>query len=301
MLRTLFVLALALSAAVMRAQAPADMIVSTGGDTIRCTISTVRADRLYYTTIEGGRTRKARIPMDQVAVYKREGFFPVVPGRVVPSADAAVPPKERARVKHDWLFSASYGYSRRYAPLADNIPQDLRSYTERLRTGRHVSGSVHWFAMEHVAIGLMYNGSFGSRNSTTITVKQPDGTTIQGPVSNDIRVDWYGANVLFAPMGGKKVSPYASLGAGYITYQDKATYFEPYTVTGNTIGAELRAGVDLMVAPSLTIGAQFVWSTGRLKSFKIDTGDQSAEVDLMEPYAEGLGRIDLAVVLRLRL
>lgn len=301
MARAVYLLILTIGALATRAQGPLDLIVRTTGDSIHCTITHVRSDRLFYTVLEGGRAKRARIGLGEVALYKRDGFFPVEPGRVVASAEPDAPPKERERGKHEWLFSASYGYSHRTAAVTGNIPQEYRSYMERLRAGRHASGSIHWSAMEHLAIGVMYNGFFGSRNSTTITVTQADGTTRQGAMSDDIRMNWYGLDVLFRPLADKKVSPYGSIGAGYITYLDKATYIEAYTVKANSVAAHLRAGVDINATDKLSLGVQLGWLTGRIKIFKIDRGDQTVEWQLPEPISEGLGRIDLAVVLRFRL
>lgn len=60
-----------------------DLIVTISGDSIQCAISSVAPNRLLYTVkAADGATDRRDILLSSVAMYKREGYFPVILGAV---------------------------------------------------------------------------------------------------------------------------------------------------------------------------------------------------------------------------
>ena len=284
---------LILAAFVTRAQ---DLIVTTSGDSIKCRINTVTQNRLFFTVRMEDYSRPDKIDLDHVAMYKREGYFPVIMGDV-----GALRKEGQPKDDHGWLLSATFGSSHRTAPLEDGLSQEEADYMNGQRSGLHASGSLHYFITEEVAVGAVYNGSFGAGNSMPVSILLQDSTTVQGVLAEDVRLRYLGLDFLFRAITIKAVSPFGAVGIGRLVYENRATLINNFTITGSGLALNVRAGLECRISSKMSIGASLGYFVSRLNRFEIDTGSQKVGFTLPDRAEENLDRADLALVARIRL
>jgi hypothetical protein len=273
-----------------------DLIVTMSGDSIRCVITMVTPDRLFYTVTLEDHTQRDDIATGNVAMYKRAGYFPVILGDVGERRTEGPPPGE-----HGWMLTATMGFSHRTAPLPSGIGDAEADYINGLRGGLHASGALHYFVSEEVAIGLEYNSFFGAKNSLPITVLLQDSTTLNGLMADDIRLRYLGFDVLFRPIALKSLSPFGSIGVGRLVYEDRATFINNFTITGSSIAFNIRAGLEFRSAGKLSMATSLAYFVCSLNRFEVDTGSAQVGFTLPDNAQENVSRLDLGVLMRLRL
>ena len=275
-----------------------DLIVTTTGDSIRCIINTVAPARLFYMTKDGTGNKRSDIALEQVAMYKRDGFFPVIMSEVRARALDNASMDERKR----WLMSFSGGYSRRTASYGDQVlSSPEKEYMDRLRNGLHASASLLRYVNEEVAVGAEYNSFFASRSSTTVKVLTSANDTVTGEMADDIRLRYVGLDVLYRPASVGKLSFYGSLGIGYLKYIDRATFINDFTITGETVAYCAHLGLDLRVTSGISIGARAGFFRASLNRFEVDLGSTSVAFTLPNYQEESVNRVDAGLVLRIHL
>lgn len=273
-----------------------DLIVTTQGDSIHCAITGVTPDRLYFTVQMEDYRRPDSLPRKQVAMYKRDGYFPVILGSADPQQG-----QEPRTSEHGWLMSGSFGYSHRTASTHSDLPQELKDYVDGLRPGLHASGSLHYFITPGLALGAQYNGFFGSKNSMPVAVKLQDGTIVQGMMADDVRLRYLGPDLLFRPLPTGATTPFLALSVGRLVYEDRATFINNFTVTGKALAFNVRAGLDCAIGEKLSAGITAGYFACRLNRFEVDAGSQKAGFTLPDRSEESVDRVDLGLILRVRL
>lgn len=273
-----------------------DLIVTTAGDSIRCSITSVTPNRLFFTVQMDDYQRPDNIALEQVAMYKRVGYYPVIVGDVGGPRMEGTPPME-----HGWLMSATFGYSHRTAPVDGGLPDEWKDYINGQRPGRHATGSLHYFLSEGVAIGLQYSSFFGAKNSMPITVLLQDSTTVNGILADDVRLRYFGLDFLFRPIALKGVTPFGAVSAGRLVYEDRATLINNFTITGSALALNVRAGLECPLGPKLSIAASLGYFLCRLSRFEIDTGSQKSGFTLPDRGEENVDRMDIGILARISL
>lgn len=294
MLRAPVVISLLLLALFSGAQ---DLIVTTRGDSIKCTISTVTPNRLFFTVQMEDYRRPDNIALEDVAMYKRDGYFPVIMGDVRSERSKEVAPPE----EHGWLMSGSFGFSHRTAPIDDGLPSELEDYVNGQRSGLHASGTLHYFVTDGVAIGLQYNGFFGARNSMPITVLLDDSTTLDGVLAEDVRLRYLGLDFLFRPIRLRSVTPFGAVSLGRLVFEDRATLINNFTITGSALALNVRAGLECSIGPKLSVGVSVGYFISRISRVEVDTGSQKSGFTLPDRGEENVDRVDVGLVARVRL
>ncbi len=273
-----------------------DLIVTIQGDSIHCLISNASTNRLFYTVQMADYRRPDNIDLEQVAMYTRQGYYPVILGDVEGRRKLTGYPKD-----HGWLMSASFGYSHRTAPIENGLPPELKDHINKQRSGLHASGSLHYFITDEEAIGVQYNSFFGAENSIPIQVLLEDSTMVEGILADDVRLRYLGLDFLFRPLELNALTPFVAVSMGRLVYEDRATLINNFTITGSALALNVRAGLECALGPKLSIAGSVGYFISRLKRFEVDTGSQKIGFSLPDRGEENVDRADLAMVLRIRL
>lgn len=286
-----FVLAMLLGP-VARAQ---DLIVTVAGDSISCVITTVTPKRLFYKVAEAKAQGQQDIALDDVAMYRREGYHPVV----LNAENRAV--FVRPKRELEWWLTGLGGFSYRTAKTPDEFTDAQADYVDELRSAWHAAGALHCFVGKDFAVGLEYNSFFGSKASMTTTVQLPDSSIVDAVLADDIRLRYLGADLLWRSKKNGTARWFGSIGLGRLVYEDRATIINKVTLTGSTFAMVTRIGCDLRVAPKMTLGLCAGYFFSRLDEFEVDTGSSKVGVSLPRGSEENLNRLDISVTARLHL
>lgn len=293
MLRHAFLI-LVVSTGPLKAQ---DLILTTSGDSIRCTIHNVGPHRLYFMVRDNGHVRRENIGLEQVAMYKREGYYPVIRGK--DAVDVGARPTGRGKGR--WMMTFAGGFSRRIAEIPDDLDAEFRDHLEAQLNGLHLMAALHYSIREEVALGIVYDGFFNAKHSMGITARTLDGTMVTGTFAEDARLRWIPFTLLYRPVSPSKTSFVGWLGVGPVFYTNHATIINKVTITGTTAAYGGSIGVDHRLSKLLSLGVHLTCMKGSINRFEVDFGSTKATVHLPENVSESVNRLDLGLVLRVRL
>ena len=134
-------------------------------------------------------------------MYVRKGYFPVILGNTS---------RERRRGNDSafgrWQLGVEAGLSRRIGEVPPDRDPALKDHIEAQRNGLHVSGSIHYFIKEELALGVVYNSFFGAKHSMEITGTAEDGSTVTGTLAEDVRMRWIPFSVMYSPRAQGRTS-----------------------------------------------------------------------------------------------
>ena len=274
-----------------------DLIVTTGGDSIRCAITAVTANRLFYSVVDASEKQRRDIAMEDVAVYTREGFFPVVVSRIVPPA-----PTVKNEGRKRWLMSFSGGCSRRTYAVSGALPGEEQEHLKRLRNGINACASLHHTVGKRLALGLAYSSFFGSMSHTSVTFLTADSSaTTTAELEENIRMRYLGVDLLWQPPSRGKWAFSGSLGMGYLGYSNYVTLVNKATISGWTLARKGQVGLDYSISSTTSVGACLGYVSAELDRVEIDLGATSVNVSTRVGKGESLDRFDVGLMLRVRL
>lgn len=270
-----------------------DLIVSTKTDSINCSITKIDSENISYKfTQPGGNVISTQIPLSLVLEYDR-GYYK----RIERHKYSQTPGNYSMQL----VVSVHGGYSHRTAPVMDGLGYVLTEYMKSLKPGYNLGADIIYYFSNTRGFGVKLS-RFGASSSME-GVSLPDGLggEIKGTMSDNIRISFAGpvySMRLVSPNG--KHSMLMNLGAGYMAYQNNATYVYLYTITGNAAGIVYDLGYNYGLTKNLTLGIQTSLYAGILTEYKITNGQNTENIELSEDEREGLGRIDLSVKLSYR-
>lgn len=276
----------------LRAQ---DLIITTSGDSIRCTITSVGPYRLAYTRSTAEGTERGRVALKEVSSYKRVGFYNVVLGGVDERDNTMLPAGNK------WTFAVGAGWSYRTTPLSKGLSQQGQDYGNGLRQGYHASASLHLALSDALCVGVIYNSFFGARNTGDVSMLLPDSSTITGPLADDVRIKWIGFNVLARSEWSGRIRMHGSFGIGPVFYRNYATVIDDYVISGIYLATRGGLGVDYRLTDALSLGIEAGYLHGSVKEFTVDNGSSTYVLNLPRKTTEGIHRLDAGIFLRVRL
>jgi hypothetical protein len=77
--------------------------------------------------------------------------------------------------------------------------------------------------------------------------------------------------------------------------------FNPYKITGNTIGIGLEGGYDIELFSNFLVGFQASFLAGGINKVKVDDGHTVQTINLEKGSYESLYRIDFSISLRFKI
>ncbi len=263
-----------------------DLVVTDTGDSILCKITEIDSVNIYFTFEKNDVTRNTMLPLSKVKDYQKS--YLTTTKKVEPLVN-----NNYSRLR----LAVNGGYSYRVAKISDDTPSDFESYMKDLKSGYHYGADLTYFYKESYGIGIMYN-AFRSSNSMDIYGYDFYNNLQYGKMSDDITISFIAPSFTIRTLD-KRNAFLMDFAIGYIRYVDEAVLFDPYKITGNTVGFSFGLGYDIGLSESFGLGFKVGIIAGSLTEYNINNGTNTQKVELDEESYENLTRIDLSVGLRL--
>ena len=264
-----------------------DLIITAEGDSINCTITSLKGEFIHFKYLDEGEIRRTLISKDDVAKSEK-GFL-----------EESEIAKLKAVKDFDRIrFSVGGGYAYRIGKISKSVPDDFRSYVKDLKSGVNLDLDVVYYFSETSGVGLKYNQFTSSNSIDQVSADlDGDGITEFGKMSDDIKVYFIGpvfSTRLLRP--NKKNGVYSNLGIGYLGYRNNSeiTGFN-IDLKGATVGLYGEIGYQLGISKGLSLGTSFSYVLGSLSKIDVNHGDGYRTNDLDDDEVENLSRINLSV------
>ena len=258
-----------------------DLIVTNKGDSLKCKITKLKSDYIYFSFNNNGNTANSLLPRADVVNYSY-GYFNTGDNNSSPGASSVDYQK--------FTLSLDFGYSRRLAKTADNVPSAYRDYINKLKNGYHFGGDFAYYFSEVYGLGgkaLIYKASNSEQSYTNNYGK------------DDITISFIGLMYPTRFIIDDKNSFLINYSIGYMGYTDKwETKTGKGTYTGSTLGYMIDFSYNYSLSKSTALGIRFALIAGSLSEFVCDDGHTKTTVKLDKGEYEGLGRMDISVGLR---
>lgn len=139
--------------------------------------------------------------------------------------------QEPIREYSKFRFGLEGGGGFRLGKISNDVSDDFKSYTKKLRRGFVYGADATWFFKEFMGVGLRYK-AFSASNGATVTGTDENGTTVTGKLKDNIQISFIGPMFCtrFSSRNGLHALT-ADIGVGYINYRDKGMVIEKMKLT----------------------------------------------------------------------
>lgn len=198
-------------------------------------------------------------------------------------------------------MGADFGWSRRIAPISEDISSDFQNYVNELKTGYHLGVDFEYFITENMSLGGKYSYFHAVNQLDNIYAILDDGSVVYGMMKDDINIQFWGPDfTAYLDVGGKHNALFGRIALGYLKYQDSATLFEDYKITAGTFGSVMDLGLDIPISKNLALRFGFSVTQGVLTKIKLEQGGESLDINLEKEEYENISRFDISLGLRFR-
>lgn len=269
-----------------------DLIVTNSGDSINCKITQIKSGDIYFKFMRDGKVDDTILPTDGVRDYQFNFYeSPVLPEKEISFAH------DYSRVR----IALNIGLSQRIAKIPDDLPEELKEYTRKLKSGYTFGADFHYYLTENVGVG---GKVYSSKYSNKVSIKATDesGNIKIGDMSDKINILFAGPSVSYRLFNKKKTNAFIyNFAVGYLGYKNNVTFFDKFKVTGGTVGLAIDFGYDFRLGSNKAIGLQLSMVQGVLTKFKREINGKTETIKLEKEKYEGLGRIDFTIGYRVNL
>lgn len=213
------------------------------------------------------------------------------------------PPTEIVSKKSKFLIMATIAQGYRVAASPDNLDSTQKEYLKKLKSGLSKDISFYYLFEQEAAVGLKYNLYESNGTIQNQTLKLPNGTFINGAISDNIKITFIGPSLLMTEGKNSKLGEgNLEMALGYLGYENKGLIVGvPLKITGSNLGMIAGMGYHFRILPSFLIGGQVNFVGGVLTKIKYTYPDGTTKTEKLKDEAiENLWRIDLAVGAKFR-
>ena len=209
--------------------------------------------------------------------------------------------REPVREYSKFRFGLEGGGGFRLGKISNDVPDDFKSYTNKLRRGFVYGADATWFFKEFMGVGIRYK-AFSASNGATVTVTDDYGQSTSGKMKDNITISFVGPMYCtrFSSRNGLHTFT-ADIGVGYIDYRDKGMLIEKMKLSGYTLGLLYNIGYDYALSKKWAIGVNLSSIEGTLSSLTLEQDGVRTSQTLDKDNKENLGHIDLSFTLKLNL
>ena len=266
-----------------------DLVVTNANDSIECKISKVNSDYIYFNYENEGKVESTIIPVNLVVFYE-EDFYknPEIKNEKVDGIKGY----EKFRI------GVSVGIGLRTAPVSSSVPTVLIDYTEKLKSGFQWGLNGSYYFMENLGVGLMYNRFRTTESIRQVFTQDSLGNYREGMVRDDITINYYGLSINSRFYNSKKTGAFTmGLSLGYMTYEDKAVFFDAFTLKGANLGMAFDLGYHFEISEGITLGIKTNLYLCSLSEMTKNDGDSEQTLKFEKEEYENLSRLDLSACL----
>lgn len=173
-------------------------------------------------------------------------------------------------------FSIGSGYG--YGFLTPIFPgnEAAETYNQNLKGGIQLYGDVIWYYNNLSGVGFCYTCKESSYHGNNPNIKENTHLSYMGPLYS-LRINNYMKTQAFR----------FDLGAGLLTYRDNVTNTITNKYRAFSLGFLVRAGYDISLSKTVSIGTSVSFVSGELSSVKMNRGSGWDEVNPNKSYSVG--------------
>ncbi|MCB9185040.1 MAG: hypothetical protein H6591_14115 [Flavobacteriales bacterium] len=291
-----------------------DIIVTTAMDTIHCTITLVRDDRIHYVTEGPGARRNASIDKEEVYGYHQQGYLPVILDKSVsPQPDYYASPRRsdghesyetelpRRSAVDPVRLSFNAGWTWRTAPVATGLPTEWQNHLKGLRNGRQLGADLTAFTKEGFGLGASLGLAQWENSTASVPFYLDNGDTVYYAIRDRVSMGHMSAQAVWRHMDAdSRVRFYSRIGIGYSWYRDElAIDAATLVVRSNALSFNAGMGGDFVLSEHLAIGLDLEMIFGIFRDFTVDLGTYRSSFRLAQEAGEAAHRFNLSLGPRL--
>ncbi len=270
-----------------------DRIVTSAGDTISCKIETIEGRYIIFTQNEN-REEKKKIAFDLVKSYEKD----VQPGTMffMEPAEAyqfANPPIKTKNFGKGFMLGFGLGYSYRLAKASPNMPQELKDYIQKLKSGITVKVDAAYFFGRYFGIGAKYYLTHSQNRLENVLFELNGGGYQVGEVSDNINIhsiQFVVTSRVINKTGKFHFLP--ALSAGYTAYQNNAVVLYPVKLTSGTFSMGVHLSTDFALTDNLFAMLGVDYTTGILSYYNAEYGTNRDRITLDGDTQDNLTRVE---------
>ena len=290
-MRKLFIIIIGtlLSISNLKAQ---DLIVTSNGDSINCTITKTTKEYTHFTFKHDGIIKTTLLPVNQIIVQQKNYF-----------TESEIPINQVFKKKFPRLRVAiDGGWQYRTAKMASGMDPLWYEHYRKLRSGFHYDFQVACFFAESHGIEAMFTQHFFGNNLGRVYFTDESGNVVvSGILKEKITFNYVGLNYITRFYNSKKKNCFLiNVGLGYLGYIDKLFLDaqEFGKITAATVGFNLGIGYDIGISKFFSLGFKVSLMGGSFSNYKETIGGITTNESMPKKTSEGLGTINLSVGLR---
>lgn len=274
-----------------------DLIITNEGDSINCRITKVESENIYFTSMSNNEIKNTLLNKNQIKKFTFNHFD-----------KSAITKQNSIKLNSNSLKYSNFdiyfcgGYSYITAPIGSDVPSNLTSHLEELKSGSHLGGGIGIYFSENMGIGFRINQFKSSNRIEDYTLKFNDGTIGRGPLEDNIKTTLFAGslNTRFYDKS-KKNSFILNLSIGQIKYKNEASLFNvPVNIDAKTIGLLTDIGGDIYLNKNVSLLLQISYMVGALSEYKMEMGGYTQTIKYDEKNKESMNRFDLSVGLKIK-
>ena len=269
-----------------------DRLITTAGDTIHCQIESMDGQYIIFTQ-QGETQNKGKIAFDLVTSYEKnfDKDRMLVFETVKPIGSVRLPLDER-RKKKGFMLGVGVGFVYRSAKMDQNLPDELKKYIGKLKTGIGLRVEGDYFFGRFFGIGAKYSFSYAQSKLDNVLFELDNGSYEVGVLSDKIQIHTVGLN-LTSRIGDRsdRFHFLPGLSAGYSFYQDNAMALYPIKLTGGTFSIAAHLSMDFSLTEDLYSFLGFEYTSGILNYYDVEYANTRQRLTLSENSRDSLSRI----------
>lgn len=276
-----------------------DLIVTSEGDSINCKITKVESENIYFTFLHKDEIRNTLLNKTQVKKFTFNHFDK--PAITKQNSYKSYSNTNSAHFSNfDIFFNGGYSYIT--APISSDVPSNLTSHLEELKSGSHIGGGLGIYFSENIGIGMRVNQFRSSNRIENYTLQFEDGTFGNGSLEENIKTTLFAGslNTRFYDRN-KKSALILNLSIGHINFKNEGSLFNvPVNIKGETIGLMTDIGGDIYLNKNVSLLLQISYMVGTLNEYTMEMGGYTQTIKFDEKNKESLNRIDLSVGIKIK-
>ena len=237
-----------------------DLIVRITGDSLHVKVDSQNDTFVYYIAHNSKRGEREVISRKEISqiLYNYE------------SPDGQLRRKANFKTR-DYKFVHFYAqFSGYYLPNEDIPDDNFKEYYTELQFGSGYSAGANYFLTERIGVGLAY--SFSQYGNAVAVTHPPTGA--QGTLSDNLKINYYGTNVVFRfDLGESETNFILSIGAGINQYRNDAKIIYSYNIKAHSIGFHASAAFNLSLGGGLAIPITLGYIGNTVGNFSLEMDD----------------------------
>ena len=279
-----------------------DKIITTANDTVECKINKIWHNSIYFDLYGSGIKSSGEIPLAKVSCYSISGKETMNDPR---NFGTDLFKKIRFGINGGAGYLLGSTGEAKESMLNTGISfEQAESYYNDLKTGFYAGADLTYMINKKYGIGIKYKFFDTSARIEDLIDPHDGENLIYATYSEQIYVNYFGPTLLYNQYLGRKKSLKATsvFSLGLSAYRNEAEYLKNYILlTGNGLGTECTVGLEYLITPNFSVGADISAYFSAIRKMKISDGTSTTKVNLGKENSENISRLDLSIGIRLYL